>query len=365
MNISLGIVGLPNVGKSTLFNTLTNKSIPAENYPFCTIDPNVGVVAVKDSRLVVMSEFVNPRSIVPAVVEFYDIAGLVRGAHKGEGLGNEFLGHIRMTNAIVHVLRIFSSDDILHVENRIDPESDKEIIETELTLKDLESLEKKIDKISKEVRSDKDKQKFLTFLEALYEFIGEGNMAYEFIYDESDKEIIQFRKNLFLLSDKKIIYLLNGDWENFEDVEIDKYRKEFKISEHFEIIPMNIKLEGEISELPESEREEFCKEMGIEVSGIDVLTETAYKALNLISFFTAGEQEVRAWSIYEGDDIVKAAGTIHTDFAEKFIKADVCAYEDFVKYRGWLGAREKGKVRQEGREYIVKDGDVVLFKHGA
>lgn len=365
MNISLGIVGLPNVGKSTLFNALTKSSIPAENYPFCTIDPNVGVVPVSDSRLDQISEIINPQKTVPAVVEFYDIAGLVRGAHKGEGLGNAFLANIRSTQAIVHVIRSFESKDITHVDNKIDPSSDRETIETELILKDMDTIEKQELKLRKELRTSKAAEKKAELLINLKEALGDGKLAITVSNDKLDNDIVEFRKSLFLLTDKKVIYLVNGDWFEVDDDLTDRLREELDIDPQFLVLPINVKQEYEISQLEDNEKEEFKKELGIEFSGLEQLTRMSYQLLDLISFFTAGEQEVKAWTIKKGSTAPQAAGAIHTDFQEKFITAEVVSNDDFINNNGWLGSKEAGKMRLEGKGYITKDGDVMMFRHGA
>ncbi|MCA9383315.1 redox-regulated ATPase YchF [Candidatus Dojkabacteria bacterium] len=365
MNLSLGIVGLPNVGKSTLFNTLTSNNIPAENYPFCTIDPNVGVVPVADNRINEIAKIVNPQDVVPAVVEFYDIAGIVKGAHKGEGLGNAFLANIRNVSAIVHVIRAFENDDITHVEERIDPAGDKEIIEMELILKDLESLNNQKNKLSKELRGDSKKQKFMDLLNKLIEHLENENLAISLELNTTDQDLIRFRRELFLLTDKKIIYLINGDWYKIDEQLIKDLRKKINIPDIYPVLPMNIKQEYEISQLDPAEQDEFRNELGLEFNGIADLTRASYSLLDLISFFTAGEKEVKAWTIKNGSTAPEAAGTIHTDFQTKFITSEVVAYNDFINCDGWHGVKDAGKVRLEGKEYIVKDGDVMLFKHGA
>lgn len=365
MNLSLGIVGLPNVGKSTLFNTLTNIRVPAENYPFCTIEPNIGVVEVPDSRIPVLAEIVKTQKLVYPVVEFVDIAGLVKGAHDGEGLGNQFLANIRNTDAIVHIIRAFESSEIVHVENRIDPLKDKEIVETELILKDLDSIMQKINKYAEEVRRDKKNQKFLDLLHEVKATLEQGKLVYSLPKSIDDPDLNRFRKELFLITDKPVLYLLNVNEVSFdrEDL-IKRYRTLINEPEAF-IIPMNIKQENELSLLSLEDREEMAKELGVEFKALAELLTQSYKLLGLITFFTAGEQEVRGWTIGENFTAPMAAGAIHTDFEKKFISADVVKYQDFVNNNGWVGARSAGKVKAEGKEYIFKDGDVAIFKHGA
>ncbi|MFQ5492565.1 MAG: redox-regulated ATPase YchF [Candidatus Dojkabacteria bacterium] len=363
MGLSLGIVGMPNVGKSTLFNSLTSNEIPAENYPFCTIDPNVGVVEVADERIAKLAKIVNSSKQVNAVIEYYDIAGLVRGAHRGEGLGNEFLGHIRITDAIVHVLRDFVSDDVAHVEKRIDPREDREIIETELILKDIATIEKKIESLNREVRKDKKLIPFLDHLQELMSALSEGELARS--VNTHGDGVIANRQQLFLLTDKPVIFVINGDWENITTELGRQLREKIGIEDEYPVLPLNIKIEAELAQLNDAEREEFKQELGLKYSGLEQLTRESYKLLNLMTFFTAGQQETRAWTVKNNSTAPEAAGVIHTDFQKNFIAAEVLSYSDFVEYGGWLGAREHGKVRLEGRGYVVREGDVMNFRHGA
>jgi len=365
MNLSLGIVGLPNVGKSTLFNTLTNNAIPAENYPFCTIDPNIGIVYIPDIRIDKITQLVNPEKTLYPVVEFYDIAGLVKNAHKGEGLGNQFLAHIRNTSAIVQVVRSFKADEVVHVEKQVDPKRDKEIVETELILKDLESLQKRIEKMEKEeVKKDPKMKIFLDYALKIREVLNAGKLAIT-LNKSQNQDMEKFRRELFLLTDKSIIYLVNVDEVDLTEDLKKNLRRNLEISEQFPVIPMNIKQEFEISQLNPSEREEFRKELGLEFHALDELILTSYELLGLISFYTAGPKEVRGWTIPRENTVLDAAAAIHTDFRKKFIAADVVAYDDFVKAGGWQQAKEQGKVRLEGRDYVVKDADVLIIRHGA
>ena len=364
MNLSLGIFGLPNVGKSTLFNALTASSVPAENYPFCTIEPNVGIIAVNDKRLEVLSKIEKSEKIIPAVVKFVDIAGLVKGSSKGEGLGNKFLSHIREVDALVHVIRRFKDPNVVHIDKNIDPKRDVQIVEAELIIKDLESIDKKLLFLEKESKGDKKLLPLCEYIRKLKDHLNEGKLVYSF-KKSKEKDINKFRKELFLLTDKSLIYLLNESLENINVELLKDFQKELDIKEGENIFALDIKLEAEISLLDKAEQKEFLNDLGLKERPLDTLINASYSILNLISFFTASEKEARAWTIYRGDNIVKAAGTIHTDFEEKFVAADVISYEDFTQFGGWKGCKETGKIRLEGREYIVKDGDVVMIRHGA
>jgi len=350
MPLSIGIVGLPNVGKSTLFNLLTKKGVEAANYPFCTIDPNVGVVKVPDSRLEKLAEISKPKQIIPTSIEFVDIAGLVAGAHKGEGLGNQFLANIRECQAICEVIRDFKDKNIIHVNGKIDPAGDKETISLELIFADLATVEKRLDKAKKEAKSgSKDLAKQVAWLDRLQSHLAKGRPARELEFEEEEQELI---KSLNLLTVKPIIYLLNID---------ENHQGDGLSGAESEVLKINIRLEEEIMKLPEEEQPEYIKELGLQESGLDRLIRRAYKLLELDTFFTTGPDETRAWTIRHGAKAPQAAGEIHTDFIKGFVRAEVINWQDFVDCGGEAKARESGKIKTEGKEYIVQDGDVCNF----
>ena len=362
--MKLGIVGLPNVGKSTLFNSLTKAGAESANYPFCTIDPNVGVVTVPDARLQVLTDMYQSKRTIPAVVEFVDIAGLVKGASKGEGLGNQFLSHIRETDAIVHVVRCFDDANIIHVDGAVDPIRDIETINLELIFADMETVERRIAKVGRAASFDKAQAKECEMLKKIKELLENGRKACEFETDDEDE--IGWLRGYSLLTRKPVIYAANvSDDDIADDGANNEYVakvREFAKEEGSEVFVICARLEEEIAELEEDERKEFLTEMGLEEAGLEKLIRASYHLLGLISFLTTGPDETRAWTITRGMKAPQAAGKIHTDFERGFIRAEVVAYDDLVGCGGMLQAKEKGLVRSEGKEYVVKDGDVILFR---
>ncbi|MDA9636227.1 redox-regulated ATPase YchF [SAR86 cluster bacterium] len=358
MSVKCGIVGLPNVGKSTLFNALTSAGIQAENFPFCTIDPNIGIVNVPDSRLQDLENIVKSQKVVPAIVEFVDIAGLVSGASKGEGLGNKFLGHIRETQAIAHVVRCFEDENITHVHEKIDPVADIEIIETELILSDLETLEKAKENLNKKIKGgDKYISEKIEVITILISELEKGINARSVALNKSKLDLI---KEFNLISLKPVIYVANVSENQKDGAALDVVREKAQ-SDNSEVIIMCNQLEAEISELGE-DKDEFLKEVGLEEPGLNRLIKVAYHTLGLRTYFTAGEKEVRSWVIRDGFTAPQAAGVIHTDFEKGFIRAETVSFDDYINYDGEQGSKAAGKWRSEGSEYIVNDGDVILFR---
>ncbi len=364
--MKLGIVGLPNVGKSTLFNALTQAGAQAANYPFCTIEPNVGTVSVPDERLEELKKLYQSDKVVPAFVEFVDIAGLVKGASKGEGLGNKFLANIREGDAIVQVVRCFEDKDVIHVDGSVDPIRDIETIETELILSDMDAIQKRIEKQEKQMKGSKDKKmaEEVEFMKKLLDHLGEGRSARTFGDNEEAKELIQ---GYFLLTAKPIIFAANVSEEEIGSSEVHnnpyvKRVEERAAVEGAEVVIISAKVEEEIVQLGGEEKEMFMEELGIKESGLDRLIRASYKLLGLFSYITAGKQEIRAWTIPYGTKAPQAAGKIHTDFEKGFIRAEVVSYDDLMQYKSIATAREHGKVRVEGKEYVMQDGDVVHFR---
>ena len=360
--MKIGIVGLPNVGKSTLFNSITKAGAESANYPFCTIEPNVGIVAVPDERLKKLAQMYNTKKITPAVVEFVDIAGLVKGASKGEGLGNKFLSHIRETDAICEVVRCFEDSNVVHVDGSVDPIRDIETINLELIFADIETIEKRLEKARKMLKADKKYQTEINLLERIKLALENGMPARQLEYNEDEQEML---KEMFLLTTKPIIYIANVSEEQLSDSENDenvKKVKEYAEKEKAEVIPLCVKIEEELSTLEDSDKKEMLEALGLEESGLDRLIKKSYDLLGLMSFLTAGEPEVRAWTIKKGTKAPKAAGKIHSDIERGFIKAEVISYDELIKEGSMVQAKEKGLVRQEGKDYIMQEGDIVLFK---
>jgi GTP-binding protein YchF len=362
MGLKCGIVGLPNVGKSTLFNALSNAKAEAANYPFCTIEPNIGVVTVPDTRLNILEELVQPEKVVPAIVEFVDIAGLVKGASKGEGLGNQFLANIREVDAIVHVIRCFEDENVVHVNGKVDPISDKEIIDTELQLKDLDSIEKKISKVERAAKTgDAKAKKELVTLQQYRAHILEGKSARSLVVSEEDKKAVE---DLHLLTIKPVIYVSNVDEKSLPDGNeyVEKLKNAVK-EENALVVVVSASIEAQIQEFTEPEEKEmFLSEYGLTESGMNKLIRASYSILDLITYFTAGVKEVRAWTITKGWKAPQAASVIHTDFERGFIKAEVIKLKDYEQYKSEVACKEAGKISIEGKEYVVADGDIMHFR---
>jgi ribosome-binding ATPase len=361
--LATGIVGLPNVGKSTLFNAITQAGAESANYPFCTIDPNVGVVDVPDERLEKIAEIVGPQKVIPTSFQFVDIAGLVKGASRGEGLGNKFLSHIREVDAIIHVVRCFENENITHVAGKVDPAGDIETINLELVLADLETVEKRLDRVAR-IKKSGDKEAVLEFdiLTRLKEALAEGKPARTVELDADEKKMI---KSLNLLTMKNMLYAANVNESDIADPENNEYVrvvKEIAAAEGAEVVPISAQVEAEIAELDQEERQLFLEELGLRSSGMDRLIAAAYRLLGLMTYFTAGEKEVRAWTIRKGTKAPQAAGVIHSDFERGFIRAEVLSYEDLIRSGSLANAREKGLLRLEGKDYIVQDGDIITFR---
>jgi len=361
MSLKIGIVGLPNVGKSTLFNALTkSQTAEAQNYPFCTIDPNIGIVEVPDSRLKKIADTVNTQKIIPTAIEFVDIAGLVKGASEGEGLGNKFLSHIRECNAIAHVVRSFEDENVTHVHGSVDPKFDREIIESELIMADFQTTEKRLHKANADAKSgDKEKKAYADLVARVFDGLKEGKMAVDHDFTLEEKEEL---KDLHLLTLKPYIYVANLHEDELVNFDREAFAAKLGVNDLNRVVPISAQVEQELASFSEEEAQEFLAELGLKEPGLNSLIRSAYETLGLITFFTAGEKETRAWTVKLNASAPQAAGEIHTDFEKGFIKAEVVSWEDLVEHGGHVGSKEKGLLRIEGKEYIVKDGDVMHFR---